>query len=164
MKRLILIALMSMLCATASTVARAQETNPRLKITKVPSLLLPDLVVSSVIVRKNNGGNLVSVRVTVKNTCQAAAARSYVRTTIMDKADGKALFYIGNTVKVLKGGESHEQVFNVLGNNLPAGSHVSVEVDPYKEVKEDVEGNNYRKVNPNFAPFPDGPNHCKPKN
>ena len=165
MKRLILIALASMLCTTASTVARAQETNPQLKLpAKFPSLLLPDLVVSSVIVRKNTGGNLVSVRVTVKNTCEATAARSYVLTTFMDKADGKALFYIGNTVKVLKGGESHEQVFNVGGNNLPAGSHVSVEVDPYKEVKEDVEGNNYRKLNPNSAPFPDGPNHCKPKN
>lgn len=163
MKRLILIALTCMLCAAASTIARAQEINPQLKITKMPSLLLPDLVVSSVIVRKNLSGKLVSVRITVKNTCEVAAARSYVLATIMDKAGGKALFYIGNTVRALKGGESHEQLFSLSGNNLPAGSHVSVEVDPYKEVTEDVEGNNYRKVNPNGAPFPDGPNHCKPK-
>jgi subtilase family serine protease len=103
------------------------------------------------------------VRVTVTNTCEAA--ESYVLATFMDKAGGKELYYVGNTVKALKGGESQTQVFNLSGKNLPADGRVSVEVDPYTKVKEDVEGNNFRKLNPNVAPFPENAaTHCKPKN
>jgi hypothetical protein len=98
-------------------------------------------------------------------SCEASAAESYVLAKFMDKAGGKELSYIGNTVKALKGGESQTQVFDLSGKNLPAGSHVSVEVDPYAKVREDVEGNNLRKLNPNVAPFPeDVATHCKPKN
>ena len=165
MKRLILIVLTSMLCIVASTGARAQTINPRLKITKVPTrlMLLPDLVVSEVVVNVNPGGMVESVKITVTNTCGVAAPTSYVHATFMDKFGGKALYIIGNTVKALKGGESHEQLFNVSERKMPAYTHVSAEVDPFKTLKEDVEGNNYRKRQPNMFPFPDGPNHCKPK-
>ncbi|HVQ36859.1 MAG TPA: CARDB domain-containing protein [Pyrinomonadaceae bacterium] len=162
MKRLMLITLTGVLCAAAFTVARAQEPNPNLKTTKNVKVFLPDLVVSNVAIGDGAGGIAQSVRVTVTNTCEAAAASSYVLATFKDQA-GKALYYAGNTVKALKGGESQEQVFDVSGKKMPAGTNVSVEVDPYRKLKEDVEGNNYRKLNPNMAPFPDGPTHCKAK-
>lgn len=165
MKRLMLIVLTGMLCAAASTVARAQETN-RNSRPAPKKVLLPDLVVSSVAVGKGAGGIAQSVRVTVTNTCGVAAKESYVLAKFMDKsgAGGKTLYYIGNTVKALKGGESHSQDFDVSNKKMPADSHVSVEVDPYKKVKEDSEINNFQKLNPNVAPFPDnGATHCKPK-
>lgn len=163
MKRLMLIVLTGMLCAAASTVARAQEPNRRPAPKEV---LLPDLVVSNVAVGKGAGGIAQSVRITVTNTCGVAAKESYVLAKFMDKSGdgGKTLYYIGNTVKALKGGESHAQDFDVSNKKMPADSHVSVEVDPYKKVKEDSEGNNWSKLNPNSSPFPDGPKHCKPKN
>lgn len=163
MKRLMLIVLTGMLCAAASTVARAQEIDPKLKAPQKVLVALPDLVVSSLAVGKGAGGIAASVRVTVTNTCEAAAAESYVLATFMDKAGGKTLYLVGNTVKALKGGESQTAVFDVSGKKMPAGSHVSVEVDPYKKVKEDSEGNNWSKLNPNSSPFPDGPKHCQPK-
>ena len=162
MTKLMLMVLTGMLCAAASTVARAQNPNLKLNTPKNVKVFLPDLVVSKVEIANGAGGIADSVRVTVKNTCEAASPSSYVLIRFKDK-DGQALHIVGNTVNALKGGESHEQVFNVRMKNMPAASHVFAEADPFKKLKEDVEGNNYRKLNPNMAPFPDGPTHCKPK-
>lgn len=162
MKKLMLTIFTGMLCAAASTVALAQKPNPDLKTTKNVKVLLPDLVVSNVAIVNGAGGIVQDVKVTVKNTCEAASPLSYVLVTFRDK-DGNALHFVGNNVKALKGSESQEQIFDVRMKNMPAGSQVLAEVDPFKKLKEDVEGNNYRKLNPNMAPFPDGPTHCKPK-
>jgi hypothetical protein len=162
MKKLVLMVLTGMLCAAASTVALAQKPNPDLKTTKNVKVFLPDLVVSDVAIGNAADGIVQNVKVTVKNTCEAAAPSSYVLLTFKNK-EGNPLHVVGNTVKALKGSESVDQVFVVSAKNMPSGSHVSVEVDPFKTLKEDVEGNNFRRLNPNMAPFPDGPTHCQPK-
>ncbi|MFL6231184.1 MAG: CARDB domain-containing protein [Pyrinomonadaceae bacterium] len=170
MRRLLLYALTGLTVAAAASAVRAQgpTQNPGTKM-KPPeriAVLLPDLVVQQVALGKAGDGQTLSVRVTVANTCGAAAPQSYVLATFYDKAgDGaKALYYIGHEVKPLKGGETETQVLDLGAKKMPANAHVVVEVDPYKKVKEDEEGNNWMKLNPNEAPFPsNGQTHCKAK-
>jgi hypothetical protein len=169
MRRLLLYALTG-LALTAASAARAQgpAPNPGLKMKPQEriAVLLPDLVVQHISLGKAGDGLTQSVRVTVANTCGAAAPQSYVLATFYDKAGNgaKALYYIGHEVKPLKGGETETQVIELGAKKMPANAHVVVEVDPYKKVKEDDETNNWQKLNPNEAPFPsNGQTHCKAK-
>jgi hypothetical protein len=174
MRRLLLYALTGLLMFTAASAARAQGPvpvpNTQLKTKPMPPqkfvVLLPDLVVQHVSLGKASDGMTQSVRITVANTCGVASPQSYVLATFYDKAgDGaKALYYIGNSVKPLKGGETFTQILDLGSKKMPANAHIVVEVDPYQKVKEDDEGNNYMKLNPNEAPFPsNGATHCKAK-
>ena len=161
MKRLILIALTCMLCAAASTVAQAQEINPKLKVKKVPSVLLPDLVVSGFSVGKGAAGEDILI-ITVKNTCEGAVAK-YDVTVDYKMKNGLKNYFTYFPGKGLKGGESETQKHTLAGE--PSYSQAfTVQVDKNNKVKEANEGNNWNKLNPNSSPFPDGPNHCKPKN
>ena len=92
--------------------------------------------------------------VNVVNSCrETSAASSYVLITFKESnlKDAKAIYYIGNTVKALKGNESHTQTFDVLKNKIPVSRYIYVEADPYKKVSEVSEDNNWRTVNPNGA-------------
>jgi hypothetical protein len=171
MRRLLLYALTGLMFA-ATSAARAQGPAPNTQLKRKPTppekfaVLLPDLVVQHVSLGKANDGMTQSVRVTVENTCGVSSPQSYVLVTFYDKAgDGaKALYYIGNSVKPLKGGETFTQILDLGSKKMPANAHVVVEVDPYQKVKEDDEGNNWQKLNPNEAPFPsNGATHCKAK-
>lgn len=171
MRRVLLYALTGLMF-TAASAARAQgpAPNAQLKTKPMPpqkiAVFLPDLIVKQVSLGKASDGQTQSVRVTVANTCGASAPQSYVLATFYDKAgDGaKALYIIGHEVKPLKGGESESQVLDLGSKKMPANAHVVVEVDPENKVKEDDEGNNYMKLNPNEAPFPsNGQTHCKAK-
>jgi len=159
MKRLILIALTGVLCAAASTVARAQEINPKLKTPKKVLVLLPDLVVSGLSIAKGGVGEQSVLAITVKNTCGAPAAQ-YVVKIEYKYGQGKKFETVTWKWKALKGGESEMQKYALLYEP----SQLVVTADYGNKVKEDVEGNNWSKLNPNSSPFPDGPNHCKPKN
>lgn len=144
-----------LLCISAAT---AIETRAQGK---------PDLIVSRVGIIKDASGLFVDkVSVTVTNGCrETEAATSYVLVTFRQNAqkDSKAIFYVGNTVKTLKGGESHTQTFDVSQKKIGVGRHLYVEADPYKKVSEASEDNNWRTL------FPDGAGanltqaQCSPK-
>ena len=193
MKRLILIVLTSMLCIVASTGARAQETepkqgrmtnrkrgpdtNPRLKITNVPTLMLPDLVVTSASFVKEGPDKTMHVRVTVQNTCGGLAMGKWgdpsgafpVRISFMDlegkvivDKQGNAFFLYYYQVKPLKGGESDTHDWEVPAG-LPAYSYVIVNADFADLVKEANEKNNWWKLKPSSSTFPDRQSQCNPK-
>ena len=103
---------------------------------------------------------------TVTNACrQSEAATSYVLVTFKqnDKKDAKAIFYIGNTVKNLKGGESFTQSFDVAEKKIGVGRHVLAEADPYKKVSEASEDNNWRTLFPDGAGVMLNQTQCSPK-
>jgi subtilase family serine protease len=77
-----------------------------------------------------------------------AATSSYVLITFKQNSQkgAKAIFYVGNTVKALKGGESYTQTFDVAEKKIGVGRHVLVEADPYKKVSEASEDNNWRTL------------------
>lgn len=127
----------------------------------------PDLIVSRVVIIKDASGLFVDkISVTVKNSCrEAEAAVSYVLVTFKqnDKKDAKSIFYIGNTVKSLKGGESNTQTFDVSEKKIGVGRYVYAEADPYKKVAEASEENNWRTLFPDGAGTVLSQGQCSPK-
>ena len=113
----------------------------------------PDLIVSRVEITKDDGGLFIQkIAVTVTNDCDANVAASDVLVTFKqnEQRDAKAIYYVGNTVKDLKGGASHTQTFDVADKKIGVGRYVYVEADPYKKISEASEENNWRTL------FPDG--------
>ena len=128
----------------------------------------PDLVVSKVGITKDASGFLMDkISVTVANLCREsqAATSSYVMITFKQNSQkgAKAIFYVGNTVKALKGGESYTQTFDVAEKKIGVGRHVLVEADPYKKVSEASENNNWRTLFPDGAGTLPNENQCSPK-
>ena len=114
----------------------------------------PDLTVAKVVLTRDQGGIFVDkVTVTVANGCaNTVAGASYILITFKDGAqkDAKATYFVGNTVKPLRGGESQTQTFDISQQKIVFGRYVFVEADPYKKVAEASEDNNWRTL------FPDG--------
>lgn len=127
----------------------------------------PDLIVSRVEITKDNSGLfLQKIIVTVTNSCRdASAAASYVLVTFKqnNQPDAKAIYYIGNTVKILKGGESYTQTFDVADKNISVGRYILVEADPYKKIAEASEDNNWRTLFPDGAGTILSPSQCEPQ-
>lgn len=114
----------------------------------------PDLIISRVEVTKDPSGYfLQKVTVTVTNSCRETnAGISYVLITFKqnEQRDAKSIYYVGNIVKALKGGESQTQAFDVSSEKISYGRYVFAEADPYKKISEASEDNNWRSL------FPDG--------
>lgn len=72
--------------------------------------------------------------------------------------DAKPTYYIGNTVKALKVGESFTQTFVLPSRKIVAGEYIYIEADPYKKVAESDETNNWRTLFPADA---GKPTQCK---
>ncbi len=75
----------------------------------------PDLMVSRVEITKDRSELFIQkIAVTVTNDCEANAAASYVLITFKqnDQRDAKAIYYVGNMVKALKGGESQKNKYS----------------------------------------------------
>jgi len=127
----------------------------------------PDLTVSKVDITKDRSGLFVQkITVTVMNGCREASAdASYVLVTFKqnDKKDAKAIYYVGNTVKALKGSESYTQTFDVSEKKIGVGRYVFAEADPYKKVSEASEDNNWRTLFPNGAGTILSQGQCSPK-
>lgn len=153
MKKFMFSGFMFLLCVSAAIETRAQAK--------------PDLIVSRVGITKDATGLFVQkITVTVTNGCrEAEAATSYVLVTFRQNAqkDAKAIFYVGNTVKTLKGGESYTQTFDVGEKKIGVGRHVHVEADPYKKVSEASEDNNWRTLFPDGAGAMLNQTQCSPK-
>jgi hypothetical protein len=125
----------------------------------------PDFKVTDVQVTNTTDGAFIEkISITINNGCQVDAPNSYVMATFKtaDGPNGQALYYIGNTVLALKGGSSGSQTFDVKDKKLRPTLFILVEVDPYRKIVEGDENNNWRKLNPNSAPFP-AANPCEPK-
>lgn len=118
----------------------------------------PDLWVSKIEITKDDTNLFVDkIAVTVNNSCrQSNADASYVLVTFKqnDKKDAKAIYYVGNTVKALKGGESYTQTFDVSQKKIGVGRYVYAEADPYKKVSEASEDNNWRTLFPEAGGAP----------
>jgi hypothetical protein len=114
----------------------------------------PDLIISRVEVTRDASGSFVQkVLVTVTNGCrEATAGTSYVLITFKqnEQRDARAIYFVGNTVKALRGGESQTQAFDVSSEKIGFGRYVYVEADPYRKITEASEDNNWRTL------FPDG--------
>jgi len=127
----------------------------------------PDLWVSKVEIIKDRSNLFVQkITVTVNNACREADAdTSYVLVTFKqnDKKDAKAIYYVGNTVKALKGGESYTQTFDVSEKKIGVGRYVFAEADPYKKVSEASEENNWRTLFPNNSGAPVSASGCAAK-
>jgi hypothetical protein len=161
MKKTLFVLLFLALLVFASNVS-AQITLPK-QIYKPK--VWPDLRISDVQIMPTADGKFIDkITVAVQNGCSADAAASYALVTFktQDGPNGKALLYVGNTVKGLKNGESYSQTFSIGDKKIGVGSFILVEADPYKKVVEDDENNNWRKLNPNGSPFPQT-NPCQPK-
>ncbi|MGI8639909.1 MAG: CARDB domain-containing protein [Pyrinomonadaceae bacterium] len=134
---------------------------------KILAQTRPDLVVSQVAIKKDAQNLFVDkITVTVLNACrQSNAGESYVLVTFKQSnaKDAKAIYYIGNTVKALKGGETFVQTFDVSEKKIGVGRYIYVEADPYRKVTEASEDNNWRTLNPNDAGTFLSQGQCSPK-
>ncbi|HMT06402.1 MAG TPA: CARDB domain-containing protein [Pyrinomonadaceae bacterium] len=110
----------------------------------------PDLIVSSAMITRD-GMYVSNITVTVTNACRQSSARaSYVLVTFKQGSQpgAKPIYFIGNTVKALKGGESQSQTFDVSNKKIEVGRYIYIETDPYKKVAEASEDNNWRSLFP----------------
>jgi len=127
----------------------------------------PDLIVRGAVITKDASGLFVEkITVVVMNTCAGSrSAPSYVLVTFKtDSApNAKAIYYIGNSIKALAGGESQVQTFDVAEKKIGVGRYVFVEADPYKKVAEASEDNNWRTLFPDAGGTVLSPAQCKPK-
>ena len=118
-------------------------------------LAMPDLIVSGASLTRDKSGWFVErITVTVTNACrQPTAGASYVLVTFKenDQSGAKGIYFVGSTVKALKGGESSIQTFDVSMKKIPAETFVYIEADPYKKVAEANESNNWRTLFPDAA-------------
>jgi len=114
----------------------------------------PDLIVRGATVIGDPSGMFVEkVSVVVENACsEARAGQSYLLLTFKTgpERDAKSIYYLGNAVKALAGGESQAQTFDVAAKKIGLGRHILIEADPYRNVAEASEENNWRTL------FPDG--------
>lgn len=112
----------------------------------------PDLIGFKVTLTRDKSGIFVEkVEVTVTNTCRNSATRgSYVLVTFKEneQPSSKAIYYAGNAVRALKGGESQTQTFNVMEKKIVFGRYLFIEADPDKKVAEASETNNWRTLFP----------------
>lgn len=137
--------------------AFGQATKPRPRPTPPPVSpnAKPDLTVTTLRSESDASGQFLKrIAVNVTNGCrETSAAISYVLITFKEnnQPDAKAIYYIGNTVKALKGGESATQIFDVSEKKIAVGSYVFAEADPYKKVAEASEDNNWRTLYPTGA-------------
>ena len=115
----------------------------------------PDLIVKDVSISKDGTGQFVDkITVAVTNECGGTiAGASYVLVTFKQSSasDAKAIYYIGNTVRALRFGETQWHTFDVSEKKIDAGSYIYVEADPYKKITEADETNNWRSLNPKAA-------------
>lgn len=127
----------------------------------------PDLMVRQVTITKDASELFVNkIMVVVVNVCSKSnAGTSYVLATFKQSAakDAKAIYYVGNTVKALKGGEAYVQTFDVSEKKIGAGRYIYVEADPYKKVAEASEDNNWLTLNPNGSGALLSQGQCTPK-
>lgn len=128
----------------------------------------PDLIVKELSITKDGTGQFVDkVTVGVSNACgQSRSGVAYVLVTFKQSSakDAKPIYYIGNTVRALRGGEIQYQTFDVSEKKIGGGSYVYAEADPYKKVTEADEGNNWRTLNPTAAGALLTQSQCMPKN
>lgn len=138
-----------------------------LVLTEARAQARPDLVVSRVSLKKDAKNLFVDkITVTVLNACRGSTAgESYVLVTFKQSnaKDAKAIYYIGNSVKALKGGESFTQTFDVAEKKIGFGRFVYVEADPYKKVLEANEDNNWRTMFPDDTAKAVSQGQCAPK-
>ena len=80
-----------------------------------------------------------------------------------EASGSKPLYYVGNSMKALKGGESGTVTLDITAKKIGYGRHMLVEVDPYKKVAEASEDNNWRTLFPDAAGAALNPNQCSPK-
>lgn len=133
---------------------------------KVQAQAQPDLIVRQATITKNANYYVDKITVAVTNACNGSTAgTSYVLVTFKESPgkDAKAIYYIGNTVKALKGGETYAQTFSVGERRIPYNKYIYVEVDPYKKVTEASEDNNWRTLNPSGAGVFLTQGQCTPK-
>ena len=127
----------------------------------------PDLIVRGAVITKDASGLFVEkITVVVMNTCAGSrSAPSYVLVTFKtDSApNAKAIYYIGNSIKALAGGESQVQTFDVAEKKIGVGRYVFVEADPYKKVAEASEDNNWRTLFPDAGGTILTQSQCRPK-
>jgi hypothetical protein len=113
----------------------------------------PDLAVTAVRVTADGTGQYFeSVAVSVKNACDGTvASQSFLLLTFREteRKDSKSIYYVGNRVPRLRGGEGHTQAFGFASQKISIATHLLVEVDPYDKVSETDENNNWQTVNPN---------------
>ena len=112
----------------------------------------PDLIVRQVDVTQDLTGSFIKkILVTVMNACgKTHAGTSYVLVTFKQNAskDARAIYYVGNTVRPLNGGETYSLAFDVAAQKIGVEAFVLIEADPYKKVSKANEDNNWRTVNP----------------
>lgn len=128
------------------------------------ALAKPDLIVSGAEIRGDASGLFVSnITVTITNGCrQSNAGPSYVLITFKqsEHAGAKSIYFVGNTVKALKGGESQSQTFDVSDKKIGLGRYVYIEADPYKKIVEANEDNNWRSLFPDRSGALTDQNQC----
>ena len=124
----------------------------------------PDLIISKVEITKDKSNlYLAKIIVTVKNNCRESNAdASYVLITFKENSElrAKAIYFVGNKVKALKGGESQTQTFEILDKKIGFGRYVYIEADPFKKVSEASEENNWHTLFPDAAGSPINQNQC----
>lgn len=125
----------------------------------------PDLTVSKVETTQDAQGLIEKIMVTVMNGCRASAGASYVMVTFKtsEASGSKPLYYVGNSIKALKGGESGSLTLDIKAKKIALGRHMLVEVDPYKKVAEASEDNNWRTLFPDAAGTALTPTQCLQK-
>lgn len=125
----------------------------------------PDLITSAATITSDASGQYIqNITVTVTNVCrQAVTGSTYVQVTFKQNGQpgAKAIYFIGNIVKPLKGGESHTQKFDVADKRIEVGRYVLIEVDPYKKVTEANEENNWRTLFPDGSGSTSDPTRCE---
>jgi subtilase family serine protease len=135
--------------------------------TAIKAQIQPDLFVRQIVITKDKSGLFVEkISVAVTNVClESNAGASYVLVTFKTSGakDAKAIYYIGNTVKALKGGETFIQTFDVKEKSIGADRHILVEADSYKKVTEANENNNWRTLNPTGTGALLSQGQCAPK-
>jgi hypothetical protein len=133
-------------------------------LTEAKAQSLPDLIVRQVeITRDPKGLILNKIIVSVMNACgKANAGKSYVLVTFKENAspDARAIYFVGDTVRPLKGGETYALTFDVYAQKMGVQTFILIESDPYKKVAEANEENNWRTVNPVDAGTSSSPPRC----
>ncbi|CAN5330978.1 hypothetical protein BH10ACI2_BH10ACI2_02810 [soil metagenome] len=115
----------------------------------------PDLIVSGASVRRDASGLFIErISVTVTNACrEQAVGGTYVLVTVKEDESlgAKTIYFVGNAVKALRGGESITQTFDVSTKKIAVGTYIYIEADPYKKIAEVNEDNNWRSLFPDAA-------------
>ena len=115
----------------------------------------PDLVISRASVISDPSGLYIEkVSASVDNACvDTRSGQSYLLVTFKTGPEpgAKSIYFIGNTVRSLAGGESDTQTFDVAAKKIGVGRYILIEADSYRKVAERNEDNNWRTLNPDGA-------------